>query len=116
MKTWMEKTQIMTTITQTRDEKLFARSNVQNDTAQEKTGRTMEKRHHEIQRLKANKNAHMNPEQKRHEEPEFAKQPEKTYIMQIVEKNPEMPEEIEPNRERGKQLAELMLEYPIKIE
>ena len=58
----------------------------------------------------------MNPEQKRHEGPEFAKQPGKTYIMQLVEKNPEMPEEIELNRERRKQLAELMLEYPMKIE
>ena len=76
----------------------------------------MEKRHHEIQRQKKNKNAHMNPEQKRHEGPEFAKQPGKTYIAQLVEKNPEMPEEIELNRERRKQLAELMLEYPMKIE
>ena len=72
------------------------------------------KRHHEIQRQKGNKNAHKNTEQKRHEEPEFAKQPGKTYIMQLVEENPEKPEEIELNRERRKQLAELMLEYPNK--
>ena len=36
--------------------------------------------------------------------------------MQLVEKHPEMPEEIELNNERRRQLAELMLEYPTRID
>ena len=45
--------------------------------------------------IKTNKN----PEQEQREEPKFSKQLEKTYVMQLVEQNPEMPEEIELNRE-----------------
>ena len=36
--------------------------------------------------------------------------------MQLVEKSPEMPEEIELNKDRRNQLAELMLEYPTKAD
>ena len=36
--------------------------------------------------------------------------------MQLIKQNPEIPEIIELNRERRKQLAEIMLEYPTKRE
>ena len=45
-------------------------------------------------------------------ETEYAKKQGKTGIMQLGRTNPEMPDEMELNRENRKQLAELMLEYP----
>ena len=50
----------------------------------------------------------------RREKLEFANQQKKTHIAQLVGQNPEMPEEIELNKDRRKQLAELMLGYPTK--
>ena len=47
---------------------------------------------------------------------EYAKQQKQTYIMQLVEKHPEMPGELELNKERRKQSAELMLGYPTKTD
>ena len=47
---------------------------------------------------------------------EYAKQQKQTYITQLVEKRPEIPEELELNKERRKQLAELMLEYPTQTD
>ena len=45
------------------------------------------------------------------------KKPKQTYITQLVQKYPEMPNGLELNDNRRKQLAELMLEYPkIKME
>ena len=39
-----------------------------------------------------------------------------TYIMQLVEKRPEMPGELGLNKERRNHLAELMLEYPTQAD
>ena len=51
------------------------------------------------------------------EEAEYiTKTAEKTEITQLVATRPEMPGELELNREDRKQLAELMLEYPTKTD
>ena len=47
---------------------------------------------------------------------EYAKDSEKTDIMQLVAARREIPEEMELNRESRKQLAELMMEYTTRIE
>ena len=47
---------------------------------------------------------------------EYTKDAEKTDITQLVAARREMPEEMELNRESRKQLAELMLEYPTRID
>ena len=47
-------------------------------------------------------------------ETEYTKDAEKTEIMHLVAKRPEMPEEMDLNRESRKQLSGLMLEYPTK--
>ena len=74
----------------------------------------MEKRYTELQDKQEREKATTPQEKEWRKEPKYAKQPKQTYIMQLVEKHPEIPEEIELNNERRKQLAELMLEYPTR--
>ena len=46
----------------------------------------------------------------------YVNKQEKTHITQLIKQIPEIPETIELNRERRKQLAEIMLEYPTKAD
>ena len=53
-------------------------------------------------------------EQEWNHEQQYVKRQKKTYIIQLVKKRPEMPEEVELGNERRKQHAELTMEYPAK--
>ena len=81
---------------------------------QRKTRRTMEKKTHRnnTARRGERENDYWATKQERH----LCEKQEETHVTQLIKQSPEIPEIIELNRERRKQLAEIMLEYPTKRE
>ena len=116
LKTWMGKPQVMTMLTQTRGKKtihpkqcaemILPRQKLQEQWKKDTLKCRKTKMGGKREALKNQAGGKL----------EFAKQLERTYIMQLVEKNPEMPEELALNKDRRKQLAELMLEYPTRAD
>ena len=73
----------------------------------------MEKKRHEALQNKQEHGGKPTQNEKEDEsELKYVEKPKQTYIIQLVQRYPEMPCELELDDNRRKQLAELMLEYP----
>ena len=113
----MKKTQVMTTLTQTREKKTIHPKHCAEMTIpRQKLQEQWKKRHTELQDKQKHEEKTTPHEKEGRSESKYAKRPKQTYIIQLVQKYPEMPDELELNNNRRKQLAELMLEYPTKNE
>ena len=111
MESWLNKRQITTMLMQTQD----------TETIQPKQRKKMMITKQKLQaklRIRNNGISENSPQRRagNEEEGEYIKTSEKTEITHLVETHPEMPGELEMNREDRKKLGELMLEYPTKTD
>ena len=107
----------MTIPTQTRDKKTIHPKHCDEMAKPRQNLREQwEKRHNELQDKQEHeeKPTQREKEERERSESKYVKKPRQTYIIQLVQKYPEMPYELKLNDNRRKQLAELMLEYPTK--
>ena len=74
----------------------------------------MEKRHDALQNKQEHEEKPTQNEKEDRSELKYAKKRKQTYIIQLVQRYPEMPCELELDDNRRRQLAELMPEYPTK--
>ena len=105
----------MTMLTQTRDKKTIHPKHCNEMTKpRQKLQEQWKKRREALQNKQEHEGKSTQNEKENESDPKYVKKPKQTYIMQLVQRYPEMPSELELDDNRRKQLAELMLEYPTK--
>ena len=108
-KSWLGKTQIMTILTQTQDNQMIhPRNSKEMRMPRIKLLQQWKRRNHAI--LEQTNMGQQEAKGQRHHP--HAKKTTQAELTQYVTSHPEMPEEMELNREDRKQMAELTLEYP----